>query len=204
MSDPQRLTLAEVDRRFASLRLTAPDVLRRLRASIEREGIRDPVVVSSAVETDRWVLLDGFKRVRVAEELELPPAETEHEYLDRLRVSAAHREIAPGAEEFAPPATGPWLPPERTFSEYARAPLRSERIDHLELAGERELGGAVVTVRAFRQQVDDQLVTTDLVDINVNIYDFDQQVISHTQDRRHGGTVHVSRKHRLDTLAKGN
>jgi hypothetical protein len=77
----------------------------------------------------------------------------------RLRVSAAHREIAPGAEEFAPPATGPWLPPERTFSEYSRAPLRSERIDHLELAGERELGGAVVTVRAFRQQVEDQLVT---------------------------------------------
>lgn len=69
MSDPQRLALAEVDRRFASLRLTAPDVLRRLRASIEREGIRHPVLVSSAVEAQRWVLLDGFKRVRVAEEL---------------------------------------------------------------------------------------------------------------------------------------
>ncbi len=69
MSDPQRLVLADVDRRFASLRLTAPDVLRRLRASIEREGIRHPVLVSSAVEAQRWVLLDGFKRVRVAEEL---------------------------------------------------------------------------------------------------------------------------------------
>jgi ParB-like chromosome segregation protein Spo0J len=69
MSDPQRLALAEVDRRFASLRLTAPEVLRRLRASIEREGIRHPVLVSSAVEAQRWVLLDGFKRVRVAEEL---------------------------------------------------------------------------------------------------------------------------------------
>jgi hypothetical protein len=77
----------------------------------------------------------------------------------RLRVSAARREIAPGAEEFAPPATGPWLPPERTFSEFSRGALRSERIAHLELASERELGGAVITVRAFRQQVDDQLVT---------------------------------------------
>lgn len=69
MSDPQRLALADVDRRFASLRLTAPQVLRRLRASIEREGIRHPVLVSNAVEAQRWVLLDGFKRVRVAEEL---------------------------------------------------------------------------------------------------------------------------------------
>lgn len=70
MSDPQRLVLADVDRRFASLRLTAPEVLRRLRASIEREGIRHPVLVSSAVEAQRWVLLDGFKRMRVAEELQ--------------------------------------------------------------------------------------------------------------------------------------
>jgi ParB-like chromosome segregation protein Spo0J len=69
MSDPQRLALAEVDRRFASLRLTTPGALRRLRASIEREGIRHPVLVSSAVEAQRWVLLDGFKRVRIAEEL---------------------------------------------------------------------------------------------------------------------------------------
>ena len=77
----------------------------------------------------------------------------------RLRLSAAHREIAPGAEEFAPPATGPWLPPERTFSELSRGTLRSERIDHVELAAERELGGAVFTVRGFRQEVGDQLVT---------------------------------------------
>lgn len=69
--DPQRLGLADLDRRFGCLRLTSPPALRRLRGSIEREGIRHPVLVSSAVETDRWVLLDGFKRVRVAEELEL-------------------------------------------------------------------------------------------------------------------------------------
>jgi ParB/RepB/Spo0J family partition protein len=71
MSDPQRLGLAELDRRFASLRLTAPQALRSLRVSIEREGIRHPVLVSSAVEPQRWVLLDGFKRVRIAEELQL-------------------------------------------------------------------------------------------------------------------------------------
>jgi ParB/RepB/Spo0J family partition protein len=71
MSDPQRLRLTELDRRFAALRLTDPQALRRLRASIEREGIRHPVLVSSAVEHNAYVVLDGFKRVRVAEELEL-------------------------------------------------------------------------------------------------------------------------------------
>lgn len=69
--EPQRLALAQIDRRFASLRLHSPSELRRVRASIEREGIRDPVLVSSAVQAQRFVLLDGFKRVRVAEELEL-------------------------------------------------------------------------------------------------------------------------------------
>ena len=69
--DPQRLALTAIDRRFAALRLISPVALRRLRGSIEREGIRHPVLVSSAVESQRWVLLDGFKRVRVAEELAL-------------------------------------------------------------------------------------------------------------------------------------
>jgi ParB-like chromosome segregation protein Spo0J len=67
---PRLLALAAIDRRFAALRLISPADLRRLRASIEREGIRHPVLVSSAVEADCSVLLDGFKRVRVAQELE--------------------------------------------------------------------------------------------------------------------------------------
>ena len=32
-----------------------------------------------------------------------------------LRVSAAHRQIAPGAEEFLPPLVGVWLPPGRSL-----------------------------------------------------------------------------------------
>jgi ParB/RepB/Spo0J family partition protein len=89
MSDPQRLALAEVDRRFASLRLAAPDVLRRLRASIEREGIRHPVLVSSAVQAQRWVLLDGFKRVRIAQELALASVWAQAVALDAAQSKAA-------------------------------------------------------------------------------------------------------------------
>ncbi len=69
--EPRQLAVTDIDRRFASLRLVSPLELRRVRSSIEREGLRHPVLVSSAVQARCWVLLDGFKRVRVAEELEL-------------------------------------------------------------------------------------------------------------------------------------
>jgi len=60
------VAIAELDQRYASLRLVAPDELGRVRASIERMGILSPVLVATAVEATRMVLVDGFKRVRVA------------------------------------------------------------------------------------------------------------------------------------------
>ena len=89
MSDPQRLALADIDRRFASLRLAAPEELRRLRASVQREGIRDPVLVSLGVQADQRVLLDGFKRVRVAEELGLTHVWVRSVQLDAAQAKAA-------------------------------------------------------------------------------------------------------------------
>jgi hypothetical protein len=77
-----------------------------------------------------------------------------------LRATVLHRELAPGAEEFVTPATGLWLPPERTFSHVTRGELRPERFNHLEVSAERRLPADIlVGVRAFRQQVDDQIVT---------------------------------------------
>lgn len=77
-----------------------------------------------------------------------------------IRAAVSHRETAPGAEEFVPPPGGPWLPPERTFSQVSRAVFLPERLDHIEIAAEREwLGAVVLGVRAFRQRVDDQVVT---------------------------------------------
>jgi hypothetical protein len=79
----------------------------------------------------------------------------------RLRASVSHRESAPGAEEFIPPSIGVWLPPERTFSPVSRrGEFRPERVDHVEMAAERQMaGGVVLGVRAFRQRGDDQIVT---------------------------------------------
>ena len=79
----------------------------------------------------------------------------------KVRAAMSRRTVAPGAEEFIPPTAGLWLPPERTFSPIsARRGFTPERLDHVELAAEREWRGALVTgVRAFHQRIDDQLVT---------------------------------------------
>jgi len=79
----------------------------------------------------------------------------------RVRGTISRRETAPGAEEFLLPSTGMWSPPGRTFSPAsARSGFHPEQIDHLEIAAEQPvLNGIVLGVRAFRQQVNDQLVT---------------------------------------------
>jgi len=79
----------------------------------------------------------------------------------RLRGMVSRREIAPGAEEFLVPSTGMWAPPGRTFSPTSRrAGFHPEQINHYEVAAEHPFADDVVLgVRAFRQQVNDQLVT---------------------------------------------
>lgn len=89
---------------------------------------------------------------------------------DRFRINAlvSRRALAPGAEEFAPPPTGSlWLPPQRTFSSLRDdRPLTAERSTDVEAEVERDVGpGTTVSVRAFRQQVDAQLVTLFGVDL---------------------------------------
>jgi hypothetical protein len=79
----------------------------------------------------------------------------------RLRGTLSRREIAPGAEEFLLPSIGMWSPPGRTFSPAsARVGFRPEQINHVEIAAEQPIANEVVLgVRAFHQQVNDQLVT---------------------------------------------
>ena len=79
----------------------------------------------------------------------------------KVRAIVSRRALAPGAEEFLPPATGLWLPPERTFSPVsARRGFTPEQVDHVEVGAQREWAGDfVVGVKAFRQVVDDQLMT---------------------------------------------
>jgi hypothetical protein len=78
---------------------------------------------------------------------------------------ASSRTVAPGADEFLPPAsTGMWLPPERTFSSLVSGkPLKAEQVYHFEIGIERSFGeiGAsrTISVRRFRHAVTNQIAT---------------------------------------------
>jgi len=79
----------------------------------------------------------------------------------RFDVSLSQRALAPGAEEFLPPGdSGIWLPPQRTFSSLdPRSGFQAERTRTVGAGLEHDLGPATFGVRAFRQHVNDQLVT---------------------------------------------
>jgi hypothetical protein len=77
----------------------------------------------------------------------------------------SRRLVAPGADEFLPPpASGPWMPPERTFSSLVtRAPIRAEDVRHYEIGVEHVLGPGgdrtTLLARRFRQTTTDQVAT---------------------------------------------
>jgi hypothetical protein len=78
-----------------------------------------------------------------------------------IRATVAQQMTAPGAEEFVPQAYGSLaLPPQRTFAPLVPgAAFGRERTRHVGLALERDVASFLLGVRAFRQHVDDQLVT---------------------------------------------
>ncbi len=79
----------------------------------------------------------------------------------RVTGSLSRRAVAPGAEEFlAPSDSGIWLPPQRTFSSIeAYAGFKAEHALSATVGLERDFGPSTLAVRAFRQHVNDQLVT---------------------------------------------
>ncbi|HEX6162424.1 MAG TPA: TonB-dependent receptor [Vicinamibacterales bacterium] len=77
----------------------------------------------------------------------------------RLRASASRQVSAPGAEEFLPPTTAAYLPPQRTFSPLSKAGLRTQDMQNYEFAVERVMNGATLAVRGFEQRIEDQTVT---------------------------------------------
>jgi hypothetical protein len=91
------------------------------------------------------------------------------EPIDHFRVSGllSHRAVAPGAEEFSPKMdSAVWLPPQRTFSPLDPSqPMQAERTDHMEVEVERDFAATTVSVRAFRQHIEDQLVTVFGLDL---------------------------------------
>ena len=84
----------------------------------------------------------------------------------RVTVVASQEHVAPGAQEFLPPAHSElWLPPERTFAALSGGDLRPERTRHLDVSVEHDLTEHyVIGVRRFYQDVSDQMSTLFGVD----------------------------------------
>jgi len=76
-----------------------------------------------------------------------------------LHAKASMQQVAPGAEEFVPPADAQWVPPQRTFAPLGSNGFSTERVQHYEVGAARQFRAAAVSVLAFQQVVDDQLVT---------------------------------------------
>ena len=92
-----------------------------------------------------------------------PRAEVGLALAEQVRLGAVFSRSAnaPGAEEFLPPGDdGIWMPPQRTFSPFDVATgFEAERTTHVAVSAERDFGESTAIVRAFRQDVADQLVS---------------------------------------------
>jgi hypothetical protein len=78
----------------------------------------------------------------------------------RLRAVATRQLSAPGGDEFLPPSRAEFVPPQRTFSPLSSDGFHTQGVQHYEFGVERDLmDGVTVGARAFRQRVDNQLVT---------------------------------------------
>jgi len=77
----------------------------------------------------------------------------------RVRVSASRDVSAPGAEEFLPPTSAAYLPPQRTFAPISAAGIRTQELHNYEVGVDRVFNRATLGVRAFGQRITDQTVT---------------------------------------------
>jgi hypothetical protein len=79
----------------------------------------------------------------------------------RLRLQAARRAEAPGADEFVAGAiANTWVPPERTFAPLVGNTFTPERTDTYQVAVERDVASStLVSVRSFYQRTWDQTAT---------------------------------------------
>jgi hypothetical protein len=126
----------------------------------DRWRVRSGLEVDYGMRVDRYDYVSdaGFVSPQVGLRVRVLPR-------TRATVSASDRVLAPGANEFLPPAAaGPWLPPERTFSPLVDgAAFRAEHVRDLHVGLEQQLShstdGPVIDVQRFRQSTRDQVAT---------------------------------------------
>lgn len=125
---------------------------------------RDHWKISNRLELDYGMRWDRYSYVIDSPNMVSPRVSSRAHMFGRTSVvaEAEQRMVAPGSSEFmAPAAAGPWLPPQRTFSSLAsNGVFRAERVRHVAAGVQRDFsGGRSVSLRRFRQTIDDQAAT---------------------------------------------
>ena len=100
-----KLEFHQLDRRWEHLRVRHPQRQRRLLASLAESGQQTPIVVVAAGQPDRYLVIDGYKRIAVLQQLgrdiveavAWPMSEAEALLLDRsLRLSEQETALEQG------------------------------------------------------------------------------------------------------------
>src|SRR6202158_3310709 len=100
-----QLEFHQLDRRWEHLRVRSPHRQRRLLASLADAGQQTPIVVVAAGQPDRYLVIDGYKRIAALQQLGRdtveaviwPMSEAEALLLDRsLRFSQPETALEPG------------------------------------------------------------------------------------------------------------
>ncbi len=103
---------------------------------------------------EHYDYLRGNGQLSPTARLTFSPTPTFH-----VHAKASLQQVAPGAEEFVPPADAAWVPPQRTFAPLGANRFDTERVRQFEVGMAREFSAMTVSVRTFRQAVQNQLVT---------------------------------------------
>jgi ParB family chromosome partitioning protein len=64
-----QLEFHQLERRLEHLRVHRPERQQRLLASLAASGQQTPVIVIAAEQPERYLLIDGYRRVRALEQL---------------------------------------------------------------------------------------------------------------------------------------
>lgn len=103
---------------------------------------------------EHYDYLRGYGQLSPMARLTFSPTPNVH-----VHAKASLQQVAPGAEEFVPPADAAWVPPQRTFAPLGANRFDTERVRQFEVGVTREFSAMTVSVSTFRQAVQNQLVT---------------------------------------------
>lgn len=156
-----RLEFHQLDRRWQRLRVREPHRQRRLLASLAEHGQQTPIIVVAAAEnSDRYIVIDGFKRIAALEQLRRDTVEGTLWAVSEAEALLLERSLRAGAQETV--LEQGWLlqEMERQFG-YTQQEL-ARRFDRSESWVSRRLALVELLPEEIQQQVRDGRIASTI------------------------------------------